>query len=679
MLFALNTFFGAWLLFVVQPMFAKWLLPVVGGSPATWAACMVFYQTLLLAGYAYAHLLTTRLSRGAQVRLHVVLVVVAAVALLRESAASPELAPVDPAFAIPWLLLRELGFPFFVLASTAPLLQRWAAFVTGRSPYSLYALSNAGSLLGLLSYPFLLEPAFDLSEQRAGFRWAFAAFCGLMVWAALRLHQADEAPHEPESAPSPSGQRTPEAAQWMAWAFVPSVLLLAATNHITVDVAATPLLWVAPLALYLVSFIVAFGAWRSAWRGPLLVVWLVAATGLALNSYAQAAAPLWRQLGATLLALFAACTLCHGELARTRPPVRQLTRYYLYIASGGALGGAFVSWVAPVVFNDYFELELAALATFGLLLFASRPSQPDPWPRTQRLGVVFGAAIGVPLLVANLWLRTRPETRQGRVFERTRSFSGTLRVLDLPTGRLLTHGRIQHGFQLRGDVERRLPTLCFGPGTALARVFEAHHPERPRSIGVVGLGIGTIASYGRPGDQLRFYELDDQVVGIARRDFTFLSDSQGSIEIVIGDGRLALAREAPHAFDLLVLDAFTSDAVPVHLLTREAFAVYAAQLAPDGVLLAHISNRYLAIDRVVRASANALNLAHAIVENPPDPGQHVTRADWALLARDPSAVEVLARPLQIKRPTGPDLLWTDAHASVFSAMRSAARRRSTTE
>ncbi|MBK7580398.1 MAG: fused MFS/spermidine synthase [Myxococcales bacterium] len=665
-LFRANAFLAAGLMFVAEPMLAKWLLPQAGGSAGTWAACLVTYQLLLLAGYVYADLLTRRVPRAAQLLVHGGLVVAALISLqLLSKSSPPRLSVAVPALSVAWALLRELGLPFFLLASSAPLGQSWAATTSERSPFSLYAVSNAGSLAGLLAYPLLLEPLLPLGLQRQLFAWGFVGFALTVLGVALRVRSAPghPRPHGSEVVDAPT--ESVQSLRWVGLSFVPSLMLVAATNHLTVDIAPTPLLWVVPLALYLLSFILAFSAWRETWRAPLCALWLVGAVLVGVNAFAEAKSPLWRQLGGTLLALFAACTLCHGELAHRRPALSRLTRYYILIALGGVLGGAFVSLGAPLLFDDVHELELGSIATFGLLFWISRP--PSSWQRGARLLFWLGAATAVPLSVANLWLRLRTHSAQGSVVWRGRSFYGPLRVVDVAAGRLLTNGRIQHGLQLRGAASRDVPTLYFGRGTALARVFDLHHPERPRRVGIIGLGAGTIASYGRSGDDFRFYELDPSVLAIARRDFSFLADSPAHIEVALGDGRLLLAGEKGREFDILVLDAFTSDAVPVHLLTTEAFQLYARQLAPDGVLLAHISNRYLAIDQVVRASARAAGLAVVVIETGSRTTEHVTHAEWAVAVRDARTLSELTRELPTK--PGAETAWTDDHASWLSVLR----------
>lgn len=660
----LPVFAAAALLFAIEPMLGKLLLPSLGGSPATWAACLVAFQVLLLLGYCYAYAGARWLSVRHQVLAHGVLLLVAIVTLLATRlSAPPVLAGLPPALAVPWLIARRVGLPFVLLASSTPLAARWAA-ARGRPFVALYAVSNAGSLLGLLGYPLLLERFVALPAQLALWAAAFVLVgSSWLVLCALLLHN-------PVTNERVVARSTPWRTRWhwLALSAVPSALLVAITNHITVDVAAAPLLWVAPLALYLASFVLAFSRWASAARAPALVAWLGGSAWLAVNALGQGAVPLGQQLVAALLALGGGALLCHGELAR-RAPIADASGFYVVLALGGALGGCAVSLLAPLVLSDFYELELASVGLFALLLPLARRDGDAALPRLGRLALLLGAGLCLPLLVGEVWARHQASGRGGRVVERRRSFLGPLKVVDTAQGRLLLHGRIQHGMQLREPKLRRTPTMYFGAGTAIARVLDAAPGERPRRWGVVGLGVGTLASYARPHDNLRFYELDRNVIELARRDFTFLSDAPASIDIVEGDGRLALAREAPHAFDVLVLDAFTSDAVPVHLLTHEAFEIYARQLAPDGVLLANVSNRHLAVDRVVRASAHTIGLACEIVETPTRAAGHVTHVAWAVMARDPARLAETLGDLPRSPHRAPDVLWTDNRASLLSVLR----------
>ncbi|MCC6899830.1 MAG: fused MFS/spermidine synthase [Polyangiaceae bacterium] len=669
-IFGWPTFLGAALLFVVQPMLGKWLLPAAGGSAATWTACMLFVQTLLLAGYAYAHWLTGRLSLRHQLALHALLIVAAGTLLsILPTDRSAVLRAGEPVLAIAGLLFRTVGLPYLVLASSAPLLQAWAARAFQAEAPWLYAVSNTGSVVGLLAHPFLLEPWLSLDVERSAWKGAFWVFAASSILTLARLWRGNPTAvpaGNAEPGPRPTGA---QRLRWLVLAFVPSVMLLGATQHLTVDIAPMPLLWVVPLLLYLLSFVVAFSAWRSAWRGPAVIAWVIGAVALGANAFAQAAFSLSTQLVGTLVALFSSCLLCHGELASARPDPRWLTGYYLVIALGGALGGVFVSLGAPLAFTDYYELELGAVLVFAVLLVQAQRPGAERWPRFAQRALLLGSAIAVPLLAASVLVRALPPKRQGVVVARSRSFLGTLRVVDTAKGRVLTHGRIQHGLQLAEPGLGRTPTLYFGVGTGIARVMEAGPSARARRLAVLGLGIGTLATYGRPGDAFAFFELDPRVVELARRDFTFLADSAAAVTTTLGDGRLVLDRAPPQAFDVLVLDAFSSDSVPVHLLTREAFGIYLRHLAAEGVLVANTSNRFLSLDRVVRASARASGLACVVVKTNTDPAHHVVRAEWALMARDPRALTSLTEGLPLSGASGPDVLWTDDHASVVPIMR----------
>jgi len=659
---AAATFLGATLLFVVQPMLGKWLLPWFGGSASTWAACMVFFQGMLLAGYVYAHVLARFVPRGAQLALHGIVVAIAVAAAGRSSALEAPHSGVQPAFEIPRLLVAQAGLSYFVLSTTAPLVQRWAASALGREPYRLYALSNAGSLLGLIAYPFAIEPRAALQAQFSVWTQAFAIYAALLVLVMVRLRHAPatELTSYAHAAGAPPALRV--RLRWLACAFLPSALLLAVTSHITVDVASIPLLWIGPLVIYLITFIVAFSGIAATLRVPALVLWIVSAIGLGFGSFAQGFASLWQQLLVPSLALLSAGLLCHGELARSRPDPAHLTSYYVVIALGGALGSVAVSWLAPAVFTDVYELELSALGVLALLVLGARITRSAA---ERRLGYL-AAGLGAPLLLASMALRGQDDGPQGRVVERRRSFLGPLKVIDTAEGRVLTHGRIRHGLQLRGATNAATPTMYFAAGTAVERVMTRHAAERPRKVGIVGLGIGSLAAYARAGDHFRFYELDENVVELARERFTFLRDIEASLTVAIGDGRVLLERERPAGYDVLVLDAFSSDSVPVHLLTHEAFALYGKHLAPGGVLLANVSNRHLAVHRAVESSAHAAGLSCAIVQTEPDPTLHRVRVRWAVMATQAAQLDRLLEGLPRLPASGPPVELTDARASLFS-------------
>lgn len=660
-----TTFLGAALLFAVQPMLAKHLLPWFGGSPSTWAACMVFFQGMLLAGYAYAHVLTRWLSRPLQLAVHALAI---AVALATAAYACVLQAPSgegEQPLQIALLLFGQIGASYFVLSTTGPLVQRWIAPLLRGEPYKLYALSNAGSLLALLAYPFAIEPYAELQAQFFAWTWAFAGY-GVLLLVAIACLRVTAVPASAEQLEATSAPPTlRQRGHWLVCAFLPSALLLAVTSHITTDIASIPLLWIAPLAIYLLTFIGAFSRLSGRTRGLSLALWIATSVGIGFGAFAQGSASLVQQLATPCLGLFAAGLLCHGELARTRPDPAHLTEYYLLIALGGALGSIAISWLAPALLDDYYELELSALAVFLVLLLGA-----SAWTGGQRRMLYLGIGICGPLLLASIAVRAQTDSAQGHVLERRRGFLGPLRVIDTREGRLLAHGRIRHGMQLFDPpASGRLiatPTMYFAQGTAVAQVMTTHAIERARAIGIVGLGVGTLASYARAGDRVRFYELDKDVVELAQRRFTFLSKSAGEIDISVGDGRSLLAQQPPQRFDLLVLDAFSSDAVPVHLLTREAFTLYAGHLAPDGVLLANVSNRHLSVERAVQAAAESVGLVCGVVQTEADPVLHRERVRWAIMAREPAQLTALLRGLPVIRQSEPPVLFTDTRASLLS-------------
>jgi hypothetical protein len=690
-LLALAAFVGAFLTFSVQPLLAKWLLPGLGGSPATWASCMLFFQGMLLFGYVAAHVATARIAYAS-------LALAALVAALWQQRLSglPPALERSPVWHVLGLLLVQVGAQYLLLSSVAPQVQRWAAGMPERSVQRLYAISNAGSLSALLAYPTLIEPALALDRQWRCWSWASAGLCGLMLWFGLRT--------PPRAAREFSEARTllplsaavtgvsralrsgaprldPEVrsalvrrARWLVYAALPSALLLATTNYLTTDIAAVPLLWVLPLSVYLLTFIAAFGGAGLRTGRLALGIFLITSVASGWHAFAPVSVPLWSQLSVSLFVLGSAALLCHMELVRERPSHVELTEYYVWIALGGVLGSAAVALLAPSLLRDYYELELAVVATYLLLAFRGERSASGELEllglrrSLERSLVWLGFGLCAPVLLLSLWLRAQATTHDGQVIDRRRNFLGAIRVTQLDVGRVLTHGRIRHGMQLAGAELRRLPTMYYGPGTAIQRVFQRHKPRTARNIGVVGLGAGTIAALGSARDRLRFYELDPQVIAVARSQFTFLSDSPAQIETRLGDGRLLLAADRDSRFDILVLDAFASDAVPVHLLTREAFGLYLERLAADGVLLANVANRHVAVDRVVRGAAAAHGLACAVAETEADPEHFVSKVRWAVCARRAEQVSKLLTGMKLGSSELPPVVWTDAHASLWSLL-----------
>lgn len=678
-----SVFLGAFLLFQVQPLFAKSILPWFGGAPAVWTTCMLFFQALLLGGYAYAHASTAKLAPRTQAILHLVLLVLAALTLpiLPNDAARPtgDSAPVP---AILRVLASSIGLPYFALAGSGPLLQAWfARSRPSASPYRLYALSNVGSLLGLVGYPFVVEPW--LSTRAQAWLWS-ASFGGFVLLGALAARAAwstfavrassDASLGAAPSAPRPTWR---QRATWTVLAATASALLLAVTNQMCQEVAVVPLLWVVPLALYLVTFVLCFESerWYSrSWNLPVLILSLTVLTQAAALG---ARVGVWYGVPIYSVGLFVICMFCHGELAARRPGPEHLTGFYLTLALGGVLGGLFVALLAPLVFDGFDELYVV-LFVVGLLALgfvweprAVRIAKRRTWhpalPALVAVVLIIGAIFTMRMLV-----RSQPGSSE------TRNFFGILRVQELPapdgngTLRYLTHGGTRHGQQYQDDARRREPTTYYGRPSGIGVLLDELATAPPLRVGVVGLGAGVIAAFGRPGDVYRYYEINPEVVAIAERDFTFLADSRATIEIVDGDARLALERELDRRFDVLVLDAFSSDAIPLHLLTVEAFELYLSRLVPDGVLALHLTSRHLDLGPVVAGIANELGLATFEITTPADEALALLDARWILVARSSTAFErprvaAAGRPLDLagKRP----LAFTDDFGNLFAVLK----------
>jgi SAM-dependent methyltransferase len=603
--YAATIFLSSFLLFLVQPIIAKQILPWFGGSAAVWTTCLVFFQSVLLAGYAYADV-TTRLGARRQAMLHVALLAASLVCLpiLASSGWKPQ-GDEQPILRILLLLGATIGLPYFLLSTTTPLLQAWY-WRRFRSvvPYRLFALSNLASLLALLGFPVLFEPAFDLKSLGWGWSFLFAGFallCAGTAWLSMNGFETESKPQASEAVPLKN------QLQWLALSAMGSVMLLAVTNHITQNISSVPFLWVLPLALYLVSFVLAFDhpRWyvRPAFIGALAV--LVPLMAYAIPSLdLQLAAPLY------LVGLFASCMFCHGELARLKPDPTHLTRFYLMISLGGALGAVLVAIVAPLALPGYFELGIALVA-LGLLI-VSRLTRKSRW-----------LAVVVTVVSAVFVGRGAQGYTDGvRVMER--DFYGVVRTVDHDSPvpyRSMYHGAIMHGGQLLGDSFRNTPADYFGPGSGYGRVFASlreMQPKKPLAVGIIGLGAGVVAAWMRPGDALVFYEISPRVIDIARREFTFLADTSAKTEIVLGDGRLSLEREPPRRYDVLGIDAFSGDSIPMHLVTREAMAIYLKHVKPDGVIVFQATNRFVDLLPVVKRLAAEFGLEAVNISDEPD-------------------------------------------------------------
>jgi SAM-dependent methyltransferase len=695
--FALTIFTGAFLLFQVQPVIARYIVPWFGGSPAVWTCSMLFFQTLLLAGYAYAHESATRLAPRAQAALHVALLLAALAVLPIEPDLSwrPHTAA-DPTAHLLLLLGATIGLPFFVLASTSPLLQVWFGRLrTLDAPYRLYALSNLGSLLALLSYPLLVEPTFGRAAQARLWSVGFGFFalasgaCAAWLWntnpaataeswndpgaaIASAQHGGRAARKKALRAARKQLQPPPPMARflWLALPAIASLLLLAVTSRITQDIGAAPLLWVLPLCLYLLSFVLVFQG-EGFYRRRLFATALVPAMGLALwLLYLPGNAPLGVQVGGWLLVLFVCATACHGEVARRKPHPRYLTNYYLALAGGGALGGVCAALLAPLVFDQYLELHIGLWVCSGLVLLALGT---DPRSRLHRvrprwawglLGLAFaGLALGLHRNVTNFNVGVQA---------RSRNFYGVLNVLQSGNSRVLGNGHTAHGVQFIAREKQGWATGYYAPTSGAGLVFRYYKDRPALDIGVVGLGIGTLAAYMHEGDHVRFYEINPAVEQMARTHFTYLSNTTARVEVVLGDARLVLEQEPPQQFDALFLDAFSSDSVPIHMLTLEAFEIFRRHIKPDGVIAVHISSLYFDLQPAVRAAAEELGFEVLHVASPPEGPAGVWPARWMLLTRNDEFVadEFVQAALRRQAPSQRRIpVLTDDHANLLALIK----------
>jgi spermidine synthase len=755
--FALAIFLSAFLLFQIQLMYAKFLLPWFGGTSAVWGTCLVYFQTLLLAGYAYAHAIA-RWPLRRQAVLHLTLLVAAVVAVLAHPLVGfdwifPGLRwePLPDASPIAGILLRltiGIGVPFLVLAATAPLLQSWYARLIGpsegrqRSPYWLYALSNAGSMLALLTYPVLFEPILRLRPQSLLWMALFVFFalcCASCAMKAFAAHGTEAEEEVDTAAPISVAQRL----LWFGLAAVGSALLLATTNILTQDVAPIPLLWVLPLAIYLFSYVFVFAEGKLYQRGlfhPALVLALIAAVIAVFRGTQMSIAP---QIAVYLSSLFVVCTVLHGELARAKPEAASLTSFYLMIAAGGAFGGAFVSLIAPVIFPAIWEYRIVLMASgfaIAIALVFDRDSwlydpEPEPGPTVALMCLLAALPLyllkievlrfppaqvkpytamllGLSLLATWLlfsggpkWMRRREfrwnqvsvitclvllswslithlTKQDGTLLRRERNFYGALSVRGQSDSGVeyneLMHGRITHGLQLKR--QRDFPTTYYDRDSGVGLAI-TNHPLRLQGmrVGVVGLGAGTIAAYARPDDVYRFYEINPAVIRLAKGEgdyFTFLKSAKGEIQVVPGDARLSLEAEARRnalqGFDVLVIDAFNGDSIPVHLLTREAFEIYRKHLAgPESVIAVHVSNIAVNLDPVVAGLAEHFGMKATKIETK-ERSSTVLSSHWILMTNgrllQMPAIRSAGLPMLRTAMAPPKLLWTDDYSNIISLL-----------
>lgn len=664
-LFAAAIFLSAFLLFLVEPMAAKQLLPLLGGSAAVWITCLVFFQTTLLAAYMYAHWLT----RHPKGRVHLILLAAALglSAVWVRGGIIPTSGAGHPVGTIFIALSAWIGLPFLMLGSTSPLLQVWWSRIgRGGIPYRLFALSNIGSLLALAAYPAWIEPHFTLRWQRAAWCCGFAIFAALaaiLTWRTRRLNR--------ESAPA-DAQIEPEApatplAHKLLWVLLPmgaSMQLCAVTSYITANIAPIPLLWILPLGVYLISIILAFEFPRLLPRGILVRLLVVMLAGLAyMLSQIDRSVPIAIGISFFLVELLLAGLFCHGEAYALRPRrASESTVFYLYFAAGGALGSLLVGIVAPLVFDFNYDVAIAFFATALLALAATWRTG---WP--QRL---LWSAASIMLLVLCVWIHI---AYQRGTMQAVRNFYAALRVKQTigtmgAQVRTLTNGSIEHGTQVFGtDAERKTPTTYYARDSGVGLALGFCCGNRPRNIGVIGLGAGTLAAYGRPGDRIRFYEINPAVEPIARHFFLYIRESQAQITIVDGDARTSLTREAPQQFDVLVVDAFSGDAIPLHLLTAQALALFRSHLAPGGIIAFHISNQHVDLEPAIALLAQSAGMTAMRFSSGANEERGEYSAYWVLLSDNAAffqqpQVEAAGRAPVFR----PGLrLWTDDYSSLL--------------
>jgi hypothetical protein len=763
LLYALTILVSAFLLFQVQPVIAKIILPWFGGSAAVWTTCLLFFQLVLLLGYLYSHALVRYLKPRAQMMVHGALLLASAMALpIYPSVAWKPAASNDPILRILALLAATVGLPYFMLSTTGPLLQAWyARRCHGAMPYRLYALSNAGSMFALLSYPVLFEPVFTTRQQTVTWSIAYGAFLLLCGFTAFRSGSTPEVEREVDT----ERAKRPGPSLYAMWLLLPacaSALLLAVTSHLSQNVAPIPLLWVLPLSVYLFSFILCFE--RAGWyrRNPYLELLGVALAGMAyatLSENAYYEMPVKAGIAVFVMGLFTCCMVCHGELARLKPDSRYLTHFYLTISAGGAAGGLLVGLAAPLLFNAYYELPIGLVATAALAVTALRAHRDAAWQRhllpapryllavaafaaagyaaypwqhsivgpartviawfgwkaadgfdrwVLEREMLIAAALALVVLRGDLKFRWARRAKRWAAFLTelaalllagyvgyqtcyltsgtrlmVRNFYGALRVhdsvpsTDWAAARSLTVGIINHGEQFLDFARRDSPTTYFGPNSGVGLAIRAKQKTGPIRVGVIGLGTGTIAAYGRAGDYYRYYEINPLVLRLSvpepattSAQFTFLADCHARHDVAVGDGRLSLEREVPENFDVLAVDAFSGEAVPVHLLTREAMELYFRHLKPDGILAVNISNRFIDLEPVVDGECRALGKTDRLVDTDDDTSQDLFAATWMLVTSPANGFDKFIMDGSTEINPGRRIRpWTDDYSNLFQILK----------
>jgi SAM-dependent methyltransferase/MFS family permease len=688
-LFAGTVFTSAFLLFLVQPIIAKQILPWFGGNASVWTICMVFFQLVLLGGYAYADALVRKCAPRVQATIHTALLVASLAFLPILAAESWKPAPdTEPTARILLLLVMTIGLPYFLLSTTGPLVQAWfARRFPGAVVYRLFALSNLASLAALIAYPPLIEPATSLQTQSwtwSAFYVLFAVLCATSAWIAAKQPPAVN-PVEPEKKEAEKEESPPRAADyllWLALSALGSLMLLAVTSHITQNVASVPFVWIVPLVLYLLSFILVFdvggaratsGWYARAWGLPVLFALMV---GMSWLLYENLGVMSIRYLIALYSAgLFAACMFCHGELAAMRPAPRYLTRFYLMISIGGAAGGLFVGLIAPRIFNTFVELPVALVACGALAALLTWRSANADQGFTARKKILIATSLTALMVTGFVsWHGYKyVEYVHSNAIVMTRNFYGTLRVKEYDRGdaqvtRALVHGVINHGWQYTDPSLRVQPISYFGPESGIARALD-FYDRGPRRVGVIGLGVGVFMAWGKPGDNYRIYELDPDVVKIAREQFWYLSDSKAKIEVVTGDGRLNMERDVPQSFHLISVDAFSSGSIPIHLLTREALRAYRRHLAPGGVVVYNVTNRFVNLAPLLKLVAEAEGMKAILINNSPTDDKYSGTAYVLVTENEQLLADKRFADADEIEPIPGLTAWTDSFNNLFKVVK----------
>ncbi len=731
LLYAVTIFLSAFLLFQVQPLIAKIILPWFGGSAAVWSAAMLFFQLVLLAGYAYAHISIRFLRPKVQIVTHAALLLVscALLPIVPSETWKPTEAG-DPTLRILVLLIATIGLPYFLLSSTSPLLQAWYVRTSGSGmPYRLFALSNFGSMLALISFPFLVEP--NLTSRHQAYSWsvayvAFAIICASAAWSSKTVVQVPDLSSPPSARPS-----FIDLVLWVSLAAIASILLFSITTHLSQNVAPIPLLWVLPLALYLATFMIAFESDKLYHRGVMFVLLVPIFYYMSRDLYEDQGNLHIKYLIPVFSAgLFLCCMLCHGELARRRPAPQYLTLFYLMVSLGGALGGTFVTLIAPRIFKSNLELPLSigacaiiAAMVMGDSIFKRPPRTvaifftimslagvtaalffpitPGSLHFNQALAAAAVSILGAIvlffgtehkighwtlrfalLLAVGLYLGVLGQKEKEKEIGYrlvARNFYGVLHIRDdLATApdeysqRTLFHGTINHGSQILDEELRYKATSYYGEHSGVGRAIRALQKRGAIRVGVVGLGAGVLSNYGRAGDFYRIFEINPLVEKIAQTEFTFYPHTRADKQILMGDARLTMERMDSLQLDLLAVDAFSSDAIPVHLLTREALAVYFRHLKPDGILALHISNRYLDLEPVCQKGAELFNKQAMTVYDEGDEAQYLSTSNWVLVTSDTTIFldnifdDSMITP---SKPRRGFRAWTDDYSNVFQILK----------